>query len=163
MFSSTVIRIAFLLTAVFASGGPSSAQVAGTVLEVEYVSVTIDPEGNETPYGEGTHYMGTDGSHRHDQVVRGERISHYRLPGADARVSVNHELGVAVGSGMQDLPWDPTTRRRVAGPLPTPPLDSIVPPESLGGRALGPLLLNGYAHDVGGYVLNSGRMNTPCR
>ena len=150
MLTSAVIRIAFMLTAGCAFAAASSAQIAETILQVEYVSVTIDHEGNETPYGEGTHYIGADGSHRHDHVVRGERITHYRLPGAGARVAVNHELGVAVGSRMEELPWDPTTRRRGAGPPPMPPLDSVVPPESLGGRAFGPLLLNGYVHDVGG-------------
>lgn len=122
---------------------------ANTVLQVAYETVVVDAFGVETPHAEGVHYIAADGRYRHDESVDGERVSSYRL--GDDNVSVNHNLGVAVRGGAEAPLWNPYTMRRFvpgASALPGTGFDPK-PPRSLGQRALGPMLLQGFTHDLG--------------
>ena len=121
-----------------------------TVLRVDYIGVSIDPDGNETTHEEGVHYIADDGRYRSDRVVLGERTSLYKFPADGVNVAVNHDLRAAVRSGSGQPQWNSSLIMRFTAPL-TPPGFSTSPPEpptSLGPRAYGPTLLWGYAYDL---------------
>ena len=144
--------LAYLIVCVSAAYTSVSAQ-DGTVIRVDYVALSIHADGTETPHAEGVRYIATDGRHRHDETsAGGEQTSSYWLPPDGIQVSVNHALRAAVRSGLREPAWNPRTSMRFVPPIVDAdqgPVGPVPPTQFLGTRALGPILLHGYAYDLG--------------
>lgn len=150
------VRAVAAMMGVLLLSGTASAQ-APTVIEVTYTTTAQDATG-EIQYEAGTYYFGRDG-YRHDRTVNGERTS--LLVRGGQRVEMNHDLNVAVrgpADGNFSVPMmEPTGSRVVTGGRasamrerqmrrnPQPEV-ARYNKESLGTRALGPLLLQGFRH-----------------
>lgn len=157
MKSARVTAVAAMIGVLLLSG-TASAQ-AQTVIEVAYTTIAQDATG-EIQHEVGTYYFGRDG-YRQDRTVNGERTS--LLVRGGQRVEINHDLSIAVRGptdGSFSVPMlEPTGSRVVTGARASAMRERLMERnrqpeaveynynnESLGTRALGPLLLHGVRH-----------------
>ena len=149
-----------LYGALLAFGVPAmglAQQVPAVVLE--YEEVLTDPAGTKTVVESGTHTFANDGRQRVDRVVNGERVSRILLPASGERIEVNQTLGVGVRGPNYGSFAAPALERPGLSPRPIQPgtdehglvtsainQSGSVGGVSLGSRAVGVLLLDGYRY-----------------
>ena len=136
----TALVVAIVQSLVFGVLAQEAPQLS--TIRADYERTLVLPATGEVRVLEvGTYYLVPDGRYRVDKLIDGERTSLISLPGEGERITLNHELGLAV-RGSDRLPW-------VGPSIQPPPLrESDARTESLGLRMLGPLALTGFRQAV---------------
>ena len=147
-------RFLFCTTVFLALLAPTGGAQYGGMIHISYVTVEVGANGVEQLHSEGDHYIAPTGTYRHDrEFADGRTTTLFRFPDEGINVSVNHDHQLAVASNYLQLPWNPSfqTRQSPAPEAEEPAPDGKwIPPVSLGARAHGPILLQGYMSEQPG-------------
>ena len=122
-----------------------------TFVHFSYETTLRDSGGNIVRTEEGAHYFAMDGRHRHERMVDDMRLVEITFPDSGERIALNYSLGLAARGPAQMRFAIPGTVRPLSGRqaggsmvVPGPPPEGGVRAESLGTRARGPILLEGF-------------------